>query len=430
MLKKIKNIISKTDRFLFEKFGSEKNIKSLENLKEAKIIFSHLNEIDKKDIVRFVGGCIRKAYLNENIDDIDLATTLKPEKVKEKLKKDNIKVFDTGIDHGTVTAILNNIKFEITTLREDISTDGRHADVQFTTSWEKDALRRDFTINAIYADLDGQIFDPVNGASDLERGEVKFIGSAKERIKEDYLRILRYFRFFTQYSKFDYDEPTIQCIKQNINGLNQIANERIFDEVKKILSLRKIYNLFDNVHSREIILNIFPQFKNWKRLSKIKSLDEELLEELDPILILGLLIIDQSNNHEYFCFKYKTSNLIKDRLKILFNNYSNLADRNFFSNNNIKKSLYFNDKQVTKNLLFFSFFINEKINNFDLKNAIDYLSKCKKPKFPLSGDFLKLRGYESGKKIGIILNKLEEKWISNNFELNKEEIEKILKKNS
>jgi len=325
---------------------------------------------------------------------------------------------------------LNNIKFEITTLREDISTDGRHADVQFTTSWEKDALRRDFTINAIYADLDGQIFDPVNGASDLERGEVKFIGSAKERIKEDYLRILRYFRFFTQYSKFDYDEPTIQCIKQNINGLNQIANERIFDEVKKILSLRKIYNLFDNVHSREIILNIFPQFKNWKRLSKIKSLDEELLEELDPILILGLLIIDQSNNHEYFCFKYKTSNLIKDRLKILFNNHSKLANRNFFSNNNIKKSLYFNDKQVTKNLLFFSFFINEKINNFDLKNAIDYLSKCKKPKFPLSGDFLKLRGYESGKKIGIILNKLEEKWISNNFELNKEEIEKILKKNS
>jgi len=429
MLNKLKNIISKTDRFLFKKFGSEKNIKFLENLKEAKIIFSHLNEIDKKDMARFVGGCIRKAFSNENIDDIDLATSLKPEEVKNKLKKNNIKVFDTGIVHGTVTALLNKVKFEITTLREDISTDGRHADVQFTTSWEKDALRRDFTINAIYADLDGQIFDPVNGTSDLERGEVKFIGSPKERIKEDYLRILRYFRFFTQYSKTDHDEKTIQCIKQNINGLNQISNERIFDEVKKILSLKKIYNLFDNEESREIILNIFPQLKNWKRLNKINSLNGKILDELDSILILGILIIDNSKDHEYFCFKYKTSNLIKNRLKFIFDNYNEIHNQNFFSTGNIKKSLYFNDKEKTKDLLIFSFFINEKINNLDLKNALDYLNKCKKPKFPLSGDFLTQRGYESGKKIGILLKKLEEKWILNNFNLNKEDIEKILKKN-
>ena len=171
MLKKIKNIILKTDRFLYKKFGSEKSIKILENIKEAKIIFSYLNEIEKESKVRFVGGCVRKALCGENIDDIDLATSLEPDEVKKRLNKEDIKVIDTGISHGTVTAILNKKKFEITTLRKDVSTDGRHANVQFTSNWELDASRRDFTINAIYADIEGRIFDPLNGISDLQNGK-------------------------------------------------------------------------------------------------------------------------------------------------------------------------------------------------------------------------------------------------------------------
>ena len=238
MLKKIKNIISKTDLFLFEKFGSNKSLKFLENVKETKLIFENLNEIGKENKVRFVGGCVRKALCGEKIDDIDLATTLHPEEVKKKLAKSNIKVIDTGIAHGTVTAYINKKKFEITTLRKDISTDGRHANVQFTLNWEEDALRRDFTINAIYADIDGRIFDPQNGISDLYKGKIKFIGSPKERIEEDYLRILRYLRFFTQYSKSTHDQNTIQSIKRHINGLNKISKERIFDEMRKILSLK------------------------------------------------------------------------------------------------------------------------------------------------------------------------------------------------
>ena len=237
MFKKIKKIIAKTDRFLFKKFGSDKSIKFLENIKEARIIFSHLNEIGKESKVRFVGGCVRKSLCGESVDDIDLATSLEPHEVKKKLTKGNIKVIDTGISHGTVTAILNQKKFEITTLRKDVSTDGRHANVQFTLNWEQDAKRRDFTINAIYADIEGRIFDPLNGIPDLHNGKIKFIGMPEERIQEDYLRILRYFRFFTQYSKTDYDSDIIRSIKININGLNKISNERIFDELKKILSL-------------------------------------------------------------------------------------------------------------------------------------------------------------------------------------------------
>ena len=254
MFKKLKNIILKTDNFLYKKFGTDKSTKALENIKEARVIFTYLNETGREDQVRFVGGCVRKSISGESIDDIDLATILEPDEVKKRLNRENIKVIDSGISHGTVTAIINNKKFEITTLRKDLSTDGRHAKVTFTSDWKEDALRRDFTINAVYVDIQGRIFDPLNGISDLKNGNVKFIGLAEERIKEDYLRILRYFRFFIQYSKFDHDQYTIKSIRKNINGLNTISNERIFDELKKILSLRNIYSLFKNNQSKEIIL--------------------------------------------------------------------------------------------------------------------------------------------------------------------------------
>ena len=321
MFDKIKKIILKIDYFLFKIFGTEKNIKFLENLKEAKIIFSSLNEIGKKE-VRFVGGCVRKTLCAETVDDIDLATSLKPDEVKKRLAKNEIKAIDTGISHGTITAILNKIKFEITTLRQDVSTDGRHANVEFTSNWEEDALRRDFTINAIYADSEGQIFDPLNGIDDLKNGEVKFIGLPRERIQEDYLRILRYFRFFTQYSKIDHDQEIIQSIKQNINGLNKISNERIFDELKKILSLKNVYNLFNNHQSKEVILNIFPQIKHYDRLKTLSSFNQKVRNQYDSDIILSLLIVDQSENYEYFCYKYKTSNNIKEKISKHFKKYS------------------------------------------------------------------------------------------------------------
>jgi len=372
MLKKIKNIILKTDRFLYKKFGSDKSTKLLENIKEARIIFSHLNEIGKEVEVRFVGGCVRKAISGENIDDIDLATSLKPEEVKKRLNREDIKVVDTGISHGTVTAILNKKKFEITTLRKDVSTDGRHANVEFTSNWEEDASRRDFTINAIYADIEGRIFDPLNGISDLQNGIIKFIGSSEERIQEDYLRILRYFRFFTQYSKADYDQNIIQSIKQYINGLNKISNERIFDELKKILTLKNVYRLFSHNTSKEIFLNIFPQFKYYERLKIIDSLDSKLRDKYDNYLILASLILDQTNNYEYFCHKYKMSNSIKNRFKNMSINFENLEKKKFYSEENIKKLIYLSNKDYVRDLLFFSICANKKIETLSIEKLINY----------------------------------------------------------
>ena len=429
MLKKIKEIIIKTDRFLFKKFRSEKKIKILENIKEAKIIFSNLNEIGKESKVRFVGGCVRKSLCGENIDDIDLATSLKPDEVKKRLTKENIKVIDTGIIHGTVTVILNQKKFEITTLRKDVSTDGRHANVQFTTNWELDASRRDFTINAIYADIDGHIFDPLNGISDLQNGKIKFIGSPEKRMQEDYLRILRYFRFFTQYSKTNHNQDTIQSMKKNINGLNKISNERIFDELKKILSLKNVYSLFDNTQSKEIILNIFPELKYYERLNRINSLNQKLKDKYDNFLILTLLVIDQSNNYENFCHKYKTPNSIENRFKNISKNFVNIKNKKFFSEESIKKLIYLSSKDDVSNLLLFSACVNNKIEALNVEKLLNYVNSCKIPKFPISGDYLKKHGYETGQELGKKLKSLEEKWIANNFVLDEEVLKKIFEQN-
>ena len=428
MFDKIKNIVLKIDRQLYKKFGSDKSTKFLENLNEAQIIFSYLNEIGKESKVKFVGGCVRKAICGENIDDIDLATVFTPEEVKKKLNQKDIKVIDTGLSHGTVTIILNKKKFEITTLRKDISTDGRHANVEFTSNWKEDSLRRDFTINAIYADMEGRIFDPLEGIADLKNGEIKFIGSAEERIQEDYLRILRYFRFFIQYSKLDYDQEIIRSIKLHIDGLNKISNERIFDELTKILSLKNVYNLFSNNTSREIIQNIFPQFKYYGRLKIINNLNQKLKNNFDNYLILAALILDDTNNYEYFCHKYKTSNNIKNRFENISKNFESLKNKKFYTEENIKKMIYLSNKKYVKDLLLLSICINKKINILEIEKLIEYVAKCEVPKFPISGDYLKKYGYETGEMLGKKLKSLEEKWIENDFIIEKKIIEKTLNK--
>ncbi len=428
MIKKIKDIFQNFDRFLYKKFGSNKTTKFLENISEAREIFYHLNNGEEENKVRFVGGCVRKSISGGEVDDIDLATSLEPNNVKKKLNNVNIKIIDSGILHGTLTLILNKRKFEITTLRKDIFTDGRHAEVSFTSNWDDDAKRRDFTINAIYSDIEGRIFDPQNGIEDLKNGKIKFIGEAKERIQEDYLRILRYFRFFIQYSKKDHDENVISSIKQNINGLNKVSNERIFTELKKIFVLKNINNLFLNKTSNEIILNIFPQFKYYERLKKLTSLGKKLRLKYDVNLILAIIMLDGSNEYEYFCHKYKTSNDIKDRFKNISINFENLKNNKFFLETNIKKLIYLHNRNDLEDLLLFSIFVNKKIKVEEVEKLLNYIKKYKVPKFPVSGEDLKDYGYESGKLLGEKLKLLEKQWIENNFYIDKKKLKELLGK--
>jgi poly(A) polymerase len=192
-------------RKIFFPFYKSKDIKKLFYILEK-------NKEKNSQVAMFVGGCVRKFLLDENIDDIDIASIFSPGEIKEKFKNSEFAIIDTGIEHGTVTAIINSSKFEITTLRKDIKTDGRHAEVKFTDDWQQDSERRDFTINAIYMDRKGKIYDPQNGRKDLKNKEIKFIGQPSARIEEDYLRIIRFIRFSIHYNCQQSDLKTIESI--------------------------------------------------------------------------------------------------------------------------------------------------------------------------------------------------------------------------
>lgn len=188
--------------------------------------------------LRIAGGAVRDLLLNLKPHDIDFATTATPDQMKEMLKAEDIRMINLkGEKHGTITCRIDEENFEVTTLRIDVETDGRHAEVQFTTDWQLDALRRDLTINQLFLGFDGTVYDYYNGINDLQEKKVRFVGSPSERIREDYLRILRYFRFYGRIAETEgnHEGTTLKAIKDNVNGLANISGERIWVELKKIL---------------------------------------------------------------------------------------------------------------------------------------------------------------------------------------------------
>ena len=205
---------------------------------------------------------------------------------------------------------------EITTLRKDIKTDGRHAEIEFTDSWKDDSDRRDFTINAIYLDEKGKLFDPQLGAKDLENGVVKFIGDPEKRIEEDYLRIIRFIRFVIQYES-KVEKSTLNSILTKLDGIGKLSKERVLKELIKIINLEN-FKFINNYEDLLKLFNlIFPELKYYSRFIKFLEKNEYL--NLNQISSLAILLIDGSNNHEYFCHKYKTSNFIKDELNEINN---------------------------------------------------------------------------------------------------------------
>ena len=186
----------------------------------------------------FVGGCVRNALLGQPVSDLDISTDARPEQTLKRAKQAGLKAIPTGIDHGTITVVADGIPFEITTFRRDVDTDGRHAVVDFADTMDEDARRRDFTMNALYAAPNGEVFDPVNGLPDLRAGHLRFIGDADQRIREDYLRILRFFRFSAWYGdpSLGIDADGLAACAENLDGLAQLSAERVGSEMRKLLS--------------------------------------------------------------------------------------------------------------------------------------------------------------------------------------------------
>ena len=290
-----------------------KNIKKISKEEEVAKIFNAINTFSSISELRFVGGCIRKVINKEEIDDIDLATNLTPTQVCEALNKNNIKYYETGVEHGTITAVINDKSFEITTLRKDISTDGRHAEVEFSDDWKEDASRRDFSINAIYSDQEGNLFDPFNGRKDILEGNINFIGSVEKRIKEDYLRIVRYIRFFLNYSKKKHDPKTLKNIKINLDGISNLSSERLLNELKKILKSNGFKNVSRDKESLELLSLIFPQLIRINSFEKLNSISEEIYQKSDFIFLLSVMIINETDNVDYFLYKFNLSK--KDQKK-------------------------------------------------------------------------------------------------------------------
>jgi poly(A) polymerase len=244
--------------------------------------------------VRFVGGCVRDALAGREreVSDVDIATPEPPARVLELLAAAKIKAVPTGLEHGTVTAIADGRPFEITTLRRDVETDGRHAVVAFTDSWSEDAARRDFTINALSADPDGTVHDPFGGIADLAAGRVRFVGEAEARIREDVLRILRFFRFHAHYGRGDPDAEGFAACRKLAHLLPGLSGERIAAELRRLLAAADPAATLERMRQAGIIEPILPEIADLARLRGLQALTEPAAR--DPLLRLAAVLPDDS----------------------------------------------------------------------------------------------------------------------------------------
>ena len=392
----------------------------------ANKIFQAINSYSSLSEIRYVGGCVRKILNEEEVDDIDLATNLEPNEICDALKKCKINYYETGIKHGTVTALIDDFKFEITSLREDVLTDGRHAEVKFTKDWKKDAARRDFTINSIYSDYDGNIFDPYNGKEDLEKGEVNFIGNPDKRIQEDYLRILRYIRFFLHYSKNKHRKETIKSIRRNLDGITKISKERLINELEKILNTKVLQSISKDKFSLEILEIIFPQLKYFNIFSKLNSYAKKILNEVDFTLLISLLIIDETDNVDYFLYKFNISKKNQERIKNLDDFHKDKTTIKKFSKKNLNKLFYYKGKENVIDILNFKIFKSKILDN-DILELLNFYKDKPMPQLPVRANTL-MEKYKipQGKILGDMLKIIEEEWVNNNFQISDQQIKNII----
>ena len=403
------------------------NLVNLTNQTPANKIFEAINTYSDKSEVRYVGGCVRKIIKKEKVDDIDLATNLTPSEVCDALKKKEINFYETGKDHGTITAVIEEYKYEITSLRKDVTTDGRHAKVEFSLDWREDAARRDFSINCIYSDKEGNLFDPFNGKKDLENGAINFIGKAEDRIKEDYLRVLRYIRFFLNYSNQNHDLKIIKIIKKNIQGVANLSSERLLDEFKKLTISNGFKKIFKDEVSLELIEIIFPQLKNLKNFKKLNSYAADNLSSVDFVFLLSLMIIDGTDNVDYFFYKFNVSKKDQKRLKIIDYFYKENVSLKNFTEKNFNKIFYYNGRQAVLDIINFKLFTSTKVEKKLISLIKIYKNKVT-PTMPIGANVIMEKyNIPEGKTLGNKLKMIEELWVNNSFSITEKQIQKLIK---
>jgi len=363
---------------------------------------------------RFVGGCVRNTILGEPVDDVDIATVLTPDEVIAHLEKAGLKAVPTGIEHGTVTAVSGGKAFEITTLRKDVKTDGRHAEVSFTADWAEDAARRDFTMNALYAERDGTLHDPMGGYDDALAGRVRFIGDADARIREDYLRILRFFRFNAWYAKGDYDDAGLKACAANKDGLRQLSGERVQKEILKLIGARDPMPAIRAMAAAGILVEVLPEAAQFERFAKLCEIESHQLFTSDPVLRLGALLSGQVADVNALADRLKLSNEVRERLLAIHTDKTRLVS--YLSIREVRQALYWMGVQVFKDRVMLHWAVDPKANNaVQWRALLAIADSWTRPEFPLTGEEVMAAGVPQGPMVGRIMREVEEWWVDVDF---------------
>lgn len=372
---------------------------------------------------RIVGGAVRNQLLGQPISDIDIATTCLPQQIITRVEEAGFKAIPTGIAFGTITVIAHSCVYEVTTLRSDIETDGRHAKVAFGRDWKKDAERRDFTINALYCDAAGNLYDDVGGLSDIESQTVRFIGVAENRISEDYLRILRFFRFFAWYGAGRPDGEGLKACARLKHGLKKLSSERIWAEMKKLLLACDPTRALLWMRQSRILSLIFPETEKWgiDAIHALVKTEQTLGWKVDPFLRLeSLLPPDPIRLHKIaqrLRFSHKETTRLKEwaELEIINQNCSDHF---------VQKLIYFHGRQPVLDQLSLSVAAShvDTLEKGDaLQKAENYLKlyhlvqKWQIPTFPINGNDLIKKGFSKSILLGKKLKELEMIWVESGF---------------
>ena len=370
---------------------------------------------------RFVGGCVRNSLLGLPVADVDLATPDKPEEVTRLLEGAGVKVVPTGVKHGTVTAVLPGKTFEITTLRRDVETDGRHATVAYTDDWAEDAARRDFTMNAIFCGPDGTLFDPVGGLPDLFARRVRFVGEARRRIREDVLRLLRFFRFYAHYGAPPPDPDALAACRELAPLLPTLSGERVREEVAKLLMATDPAPVWRLMIEHGIVGHLIPAAANTDRLAGLIAL-EQALGLCDWLRRLAALLPDDRDGALVVAEQLRLSNDQRDRLAAMLYPAASFEQ----TVRSLGEAFYRMGPDLTLDVaLLHAAEVGEPPESIEpvLKSAAIWA----RPRFPLNGGDVLALGLPPGPKVGKLLNAVEEWWIEHDFAPEREDCLQELK---
>ena len=369
--------------------------------------------------VRFVGGAVRDALVGKTGFDLDLSTDLSPDELAEACEDAGVRTVPIGLKYGTLGVLINDTLVEITSLRKDIKTDGRHAEVEFTDNWEEDAMRRDLTINAIYADERGNVFDYYNGIHDLEKGIVRFIGKPEQRIKEDYLRILRFFRFHSLFAKTPMDKKALKACIDNRDGLKNVSIERIRDEFIKILLTPNAADVIKVMLDNEILGNWLGKSEYTDNLDFLSKLEKSCNILPNAMRRLFVLYFPNKNLAENIAMRLHLTKRQKEMLVAWSNN--KIGIENIVEPALRRKVIYAYGKEFCFDKLIIEaakqMVVPEHLN--DIK---DMIFNEIVPIFPVSGRDVIKAGKSENSQIGVVLERLKQDWIDSDFSLSREEL--------